>query len=110
MDNMEEIIFSIIVHSGNAKSMLNEALQHAQDDNFKEAFSLIEEVNKELGEAHKIQTSIIQEEARGGKIQVSILFVHAQDHLMTTLSEKTLITHMINLYKEISNLKKEREN
>lgn len=109
LDNIEEIIFSIIVHSGNAKSILNEALQHAQNNNFEEAFCLIEEANKELGKAHKIQTSIIQKESRGEKVHISILFVHAQDHLMTALSEKSLITNMINLYKEIYKLKSERE-
>ncbi len=46
------------------------------------------EAEKELGNAHRIQTDIIQKEAAGEKIDISVLFVHAQDHLMTAMAEK----------------------
>ena len=51
-----------------------------------------------MAEAHKTQTRLIQDEINGEKVDTSLLMIHAQDHLMT-LSEKSLIEKMIELYK-----------
>ena len=47
---------------------------------------------------------MIQKEASGEKIELSLLFVHAQDHLMTAISEKTLIEQIIELRKVVNTL------
>lgn len=104
MDNLEETIFSIIVHGGNARAIAYDALKTAQDGDFKEAEKLMIEAEKQIGNAHKIQTNIIQREAQGEKIEITVLFVHAQDHLMTAMAEKGLIENMIELYKRIYRL------
>lgn len=52
-----------------------------------------------MAEAHKTQTRLIQDEINGEKVDTSLLMIHAQDHLMTALSEKSLIEKMIELYK-----------
>ncbi|MGG7178177.1 PTS lactose/cellobiose transporter subunit IIA [Clostridium paraputrificum] len=101
--DMDVIIFEIISHGGTAKGMAYEALQAAEKGDFEEADRLLKEADKELLEAHHIQTSIIQAEAAGDKTEVSVLFVHAQDHLMTAIEAKTLIECMIRLYKRLDN-------
>ena len=90
---MEEIVLKIIIHAGNAKSMLYEADE------------LIENANEEILKAHKVQTELIQKEAGGDKSDISILLIHSQDHLMTCMSERNLIKEMIMLRKEIQKLK-----
>ncbi|MBP7725716.1 MAG: PTS lactose/cellobiose transporter subunit IIA, partial [Leptotrichiaceae bacterium] len=45
-------------------------------------------------------------EVSGNNIDVSVLFVHAQDHLMTSIEAKSLIECMIKMYKRIENLEK----
>ena len=67
----------------------------------------LETVLKELGHAHKTQTALIQRELNGKTIEKSLLLIHAQDHLMTAISEQKLIEHMIKLIKKF---KKEGEN
>lgn len=109
MDNLEEIIFSIIIHGGNARAKAYDALKSAQNGDFKEAEDLMLEAEKEIGSAHRIQTGIIQKEADGEKVDISVLFVHAQDHLMTAIAEKGLIENMIDLYKRIEQLEKGEE-
>ena len=47
---------------------------------------------------------MIQKEASGDKIELSLLFVHAQDHLMTAISEKTLIEQIMELRKVVNTL------
>ncbi len=108
MDNLEEIVFSIIVHGGNARAKAYDALRAAQNGDFKEAEEFLKEAEEELGNAHKIQTDIIQKEAAGEKIDISVLFVHAQDHLMTAIAEKGLIENMIDLYKRIDKLENDK--
>ena len=98
---MEEIIMNLIVHSGEVRSYSMEAIKAAKQGNIKEARELIEKADKEEGESHKVQTSLIQNEAAGNKVEVSLLLVHAQDHLMTSMTLKSLAVEFIDLYERI---------
>lgn len=100
---MEEIVLGIIIHAGNAKSKLYEALKASKENDFEKANQFIKEADDELLNAHKIQTKLIQNEAAGEKSEISILLIHSQDHLMTCMSEKNLITEIIELRKELKN-------
>ena len=99
MDEM--IIFGLITASGSAKSHSMEAIQYAKTGEFDQADKSIEEAEKDLAEAHKTQTTLIQSEARGEGVTVSILLVHAQDHLMNAMLMKDLATEFVDLYKKI---------
>jgi PTS system cellobiose-specific IIA component len=55
--------------------------------------------------AHKVQTELIQQESSGDKLELSLLMVHAQDHLMTSMLAKDLIEKMIYMQNEINELK-----
>ncbi|GAA0591878.1 PTS lactose/cellobiose transporter subunit IIA [Virgibacillus siamensis] len=95
---MEHVIMGIIMHSGDAKSNAMEAIQHAKANEMKKAEQLLEQAEKELLEAHGEQTGLIQKEARGEKTELSLLLVHAQDHLMTATTFKDLAKEFIELY------------
>lgn len=101
MDIMEQA-FEIISYGGNAKGLAYEALQEAESGNYDKADELMKESNKDLEKAHNIQTEMLTMEARGEKIDIGILFVHAQDHLMTAIEAKSLISHMIKMWKSVS--------
>ena len=100
-EQMELIIFEIISTGGTAKGLAYEALAAAENGNYEEAERLLKESDEALNQAHKIQTDIIQAEARGEHTEVSVLFVHAQDHLMTAIEARNLIEKMIKMYKVI---------
>ena len=99
MDEM--IIFGLITASGNAKSDAMEAIQYAKEGNIEAARTSIGKAEESLKEAHKTQTSLIQSEARGEKLEVSILLVHAQDHLMNAILMKDLATEFVDLYEKV---------
>lgn len=99
MDEM--IIFGLITSSGSAKSFSMEAIQFAKDGDYIAARNAMNEAEKCLGEAHKTQTQLIQSEAKGEKIEVSILLIHAQDHLMNAILMKDLANEFIDLYEKI---------
>lgn len=97
---LEEIVFTIISHAGNAKSLCFQALKLAKGGNFKEAEELIKKANEELYETHKIQNSMIQKEASGEKQELSLLLMHAEDHLMNAMLAKDLIVELIDMHRE----------
>lgn len=101
MMDMEEIIFNIICYAGEARSFMYKALDFAENKEMDKAKESMEKCNEFILKAHKVQTSLIQEEAGGKKIELSMLFVHAQDHIMNVMEAKNLIEHMIKLYEKI---------
>lgn len=107
MEQLEQLIFQLIANSGSARSDIFEAFDYAQDGDFEKADELMGEAKKEILEAHKVQTSLIQREAQGEGVEVNILMVHAQDHLMSSILAKDLVEKMIEMQLEIANLKEE---
>ncbi|PRX32475.1 PTS system cellobiose-specific IIA component [Orenia metallireducens] len=101
----EEIVFKIITEAGNAKGVSFEAFALAKEGKFAEAEEKLKEANQFFHQAHDIQTELITKEAQGQKNEVSILMVHAQDHLAGATLAKDLIAEMIQMQKEIHNLK-----
>lgn len=98
--NYEETIMGIIMHGGNARSLAMEAIRLARHGDDKESKALLEQSDGELNKAHQIQTNLIQSEVRGEKIEVSLLMVHAQDHLMNAMTVYDLAKEIIELCKE----------
>ncbi len=102
--DVESVVFKIIYHGGDAKALAYEALQLAHDGNFTEADEKMKEANKTLNKAHLTQTELIQAEINGEDVDISLLVVHAQDHLMTAISEMSLIEQMMKLLKRVHHL------
>lgn len=98
---MEEIILNIIMHSGKARSYSMDAIAAAKTGNFNEARELIARADEELGYAHSSQASLIQGEAVNDKIEFSLLLVHAEDHLMTTITFRDLSVELIEVHEKI---------
>lgn len=106
MGEMEQAIMNIIVNAGAAKSYAYEALAKVREEDYAGAEEEMKKSDEALELAHSFQTDFIQREAAGEKVEISVLFVHAQDHLMTAISEKNLIEHIMELTKEVNALKK----
>lgn len=59
------------------------------------------ESSEALSAAHKFQTELICQEAEGATGIVSLLIVHAQDHLMNALTIRDMANEFIDLYENI---------
>lgn len=100
----QETIMGLIVHGGNARSLSLKALIKARNFEFKEAEQLIEKAGLELNEAHQVQTLLIQAESRGEETDISLLMVHAQDHLMNAMTVKDLAQEIILLNNKLQQI------
>ncbi|WP_274964151.1 PTS lactose/cellobiose transporter subunit IIA [Tepidanaerobacter syntrophicus] len=94
----ENIVMNIIVNGGNARSHAMTAIQLAKSGKIEEAKKEIREAEEDLAKAHEIQTQIIQDEASGNPKEVTLLMVHAQDHLMNAMTVKDLAQEFIDVY------------
>lgn len=91
---MEEVILGIILHSGNARTKCLQAFRYFKTGDFTLAEQLLQEAKESINLAHYTQTELIQTEAQGTKTPITLLLVHAQDHLMTTLAIKDMVIEM----------------
>jgi PTS system cellobiose-specific IIA component len=106
---MEEVIFEIILHAGNARAEAYDALRAAQAGDFVKAAEHLQLAEEEVAAAHRAQADMIQQEAQGKKVEITLLMVHAQDHLMTAMAEKNLIENMVEMHKTIRQLSSKQE-
>ncbi|EOH94262.1 PTS lactose/cellobiose transporter subunit IIA [Enterococcus pallens] len=103
MENQNlEVIMGLIVHGGNAKSYAMEAIQAAKEQQFAEADKRIVLAKESLIEAHHTQTDLLTAEASGENTEISLLMVHSQDHLMTSIAFTDLAEELIAIYKKIA--------
>jgi PTS system cellobiose-specific IIA component len=98
----EVTIFTMISHSGEARSSSMEAIAYAKKGDFIQAAACLEDANRKLDLAHGEQTKLIQSEAQGKKVEISLLLVHAQDHLMNAIVLRDLATEFVDLYKHMN--------
>lgn len=101
-EQLLQAVMGLIIHSGNAKSECMEAIQLAKQGQFDEAEKKLEAASQELTEAHHSQTALLSEEAKGEHVQVTLLLIHAQDHLMTSLTFKDLAKEVIEIHKKLA--------
>lgn len=98
---LRKVSFNIILHAGNARSSAMEAIGSAKTYRFEEAQEKIEQANEQLIQAHRAQTNLLTDEVNGYESELSILLIHAQDHLMTAITVKDLANEMIEMYEKI---------
>jgi len=91
--------FEIVAYSGDARAQLLQLLKEMRGGNFDNVDSILAEVDENLNQAHNAQTKIMSDEAGGKDIPMGIIFAHGQDHLMTTILLRDIITDFIDLYK-----------
>ncbi|SHE56863.1 PTS system, lactose-specific IIA component [Atopostipes suicloacalis DSM 15692] len=101
--NKEEVAmvgFEIVAYSGEARSKFLNAINNLKDGgSMEESEKLIKEGEASLTKAHKSQTELLAKEASGENIELGFIFVHGQDHLMTTVMLKDILQHLLNIYR-----------
>lgn len=100
MENGQEMVsFEIIANAGDARSFAFGALEAAKAGNFEEAEEMLKKSDAAAVLAHHAQTDLLVKHANGDDVNVDVLLVHAQDHLMTSMLAVELIKELITMYK-----------
>lgn len=101
LEKLQGVSMQIILAAGDARESIQKALKNIENFNFQEAEKDLVKAKENLGKAHSTQTETIQGEARGEKTPFSSLFTHAQDHLMTTMSEFNIANNLLDISKTL---------
>ena len=96
-ETIQEMSFEIIGYAGNAFSYFYEAVEEMMEENKERAKELYNLGKKELTQAHKVQTDLLISEANGEKVNINVILIHAQDHLMTTIMYERIARQMIRI-------------
>ena len=86
----DQIIMGLILNAGDAKQHIYQALSFAKEGDYESSEDEIAKADAALLEAHNLQTQFLAQEAGGTKTEITALFVHSQDHLMTSITEINL--------------------
>ncbi|MBW1216198.1 PTS lactose/cellobiose transporter subunit IIA [Pantoea allii] len=100
--NIELVVMEIITNAGESKSEAMMALQHAKRHEWQACDAALMRSKEAAGRAHAIQTQLIGLDEGEGKVPVTLVMVHAQDHLMTAMLAYELIKEMIEMYRNKS--------
>ncbi|MED9014830.1 PTS N,N'-diacetylchitobiose transporter subunit IIA [Escherichia marmotae] len=100
-EELEEVVMGLIINSGQARSLAYAALKQAKQGDFAAAKTMMDQSRMALNEAHLVQTKLIEGDQGEGKMKVSLVLVHAQDHLMTSMLARELISELIELHEKL---------
>lgn len=97
----QEIAMMIIANSGEANGLAFKAIRvMRKEKDLAKAKELLSEANKYVHEAHLSQTELLTMSATGQEVDVDVLLIHSQDHLMTTMLAVELIEEMVEMIAE----------
>ena len=111
--DINQVAMEVIMNACSGRDKVDQAVACIAAANFNEAEVLLQEAEKEILKAHIAQTQVIQSQAAGESAEYSLLFIHAQDTIMTSNSElrviKNLLPAFINQNIQIKLLKEEHK-
>lgn len=93
------IAMEVIINACKGRDMIEEAISCMMSDQFEEAEKILEEAEEYMLKAHVAQTQTIQSQAGGENMEYSLLFIHAQDTIMTSNSELRMMKRLLPVFK-----------
>lgn len=100
-DELSSVAMHVILNAGDARALMDDALAKMAEFDFVAAEQKMAQAREKILAAHASQTDIIQRQAAGEKFEYSILFVHAQDTLMTIDAELHMVDKMTPLVRAL---------
>lgn len=101
-EEIMEVVMTLIMHGGDARSSAMEAIHAAKDDDYELAQKKLDGADESIKKAHKVQTDMLAQEASGKNVEINLLLIHAEDHLMNAMTYRDLAEEMIELYKRVN--------
>ncbi|MGF3182542.1 PTS lactose/cellobiose transporter subunit IIA [Facklamia sp. P12945] len=101
VEEVQEIAMLMIANGGDARSQSMEAIRFAKEGNFDLAQQKFALAQESILTAHQLQTKLLVGEAQGNSSKLSLLMIHAQDHLMNAMTVNDMAKEIVDLYQLI---------
>ncbi|HAH60702.1 MAG TPA: PTS lactose/cellobiose transporter subunit IIA [Treponema sp.] len=96
-----ETSMEIIADAGDGKSQAMEAIQAAKKGDFGRAEELLQNSHNSIVKAHKNHSGLLFHDADKNDVKVTMLMVHAADHLSGADIIESIAVELVQLYKEV---------
>lgn len=103
MDILKECM-NMIAYAGEAKSLVLEAIKEVRTGNLANYEDKLEKADKSLTKSHQAHTNLLVYDANNQDLNVTILMVHAADHLGSAETIRVLADEIIYLHKEVKHV------
>lgn len=100
-DITEEFLMTLLCEVGQGKACFMQAMLEARKGQFSESQRLLAQGDISLSTVHKSQTNLIGFDEGQGRVQMTLILTHIQDHIMTTMLCRDLAIEIIELHKQI---------
>ncbi|MGL6167706.1 MAG: PTS lactose/cellobiose transporter subunit IIA [Fusobacteriaceae bacterium] len=105
--DIEAVAMTIVGNAGESRALSYEALRISKKGEFENAKKLLDKAKERIYTAHSVQTELICNEADGTGVEINLLMIHAQDHLMNAILARELVEELIEIHRELKELKGE---
>ena len=96
LEDVSTICMEMISYAGEGRALVYEAINAFVADNFQKALEQLEEAEKFLGVAHRMQyEKLMAPQFQGEEIPCSVLMLHAMDLTLISTSEHDLLRALI---------------
>ena len=93
------IAMEVIMNAGDGRDKVDEALAAMAEGRLEQADALLREAEHLIAKAHNAQTEVVQSQVSGEDTEYSLLFVHAQDTVMTITTELRMAQKLLPIVK-----------
>lgn len=98
---INEIACLIIANAGDSKSDSMEAIDNAENGDFKAAEECLKLADEAIVKAHEIHTKLLVQEANDpGCITATMMLIHASNHLTSAEMSREFAERIIHIYKK----------
>ncbi|MCH3947356.1 MAG: PTS lactose/cellobiose transporter subunit IIA [Olsenella sp.] len=101
MDELFKTSFQIIAVVGGARSAYVEAVRAAREGDFNHAEELMKKGDEKYLAGHDVHAALIQREAGGDPVNMTLIISHAEDQLMAAESFKLMAQEFIEVYRHL---------
>lgn len=108
MKDINSVAIEVVMNAGDGRMKIDEALAAMAEADLDRAEALLDEAQELIVKAHNAQTEVIQSQVGGENMEYSLLFIHAQDTIMTINTELRMTKKLLPIVKMLL-MKKEGE-
>ncbi len=94
-DELNIVAMQVILNAGDARNFMDKAIDALGNADYGAVDARLRDADESILKAHNAQTGMIQRQAAGEKFEYSLIFVHAQDTLMTIDAELHLFKRLL---------------
>ena len=101
----EEFLMTLLCYVGSARSSFISAMRAARKGDFELAQQQIVEGDQALKDVHKSQTELIGYDEGSGKVKMTLILTHVQDHIMTTMLCREITEEIVAIHQELKSMR-----